>query len=119
LIGCGIDSENIGRFTRYIDRDNALPHVFSKREIAHIHTLENRALGFCASFCCKEAFYKAVRLPFRFSECEFFYRPDDRPELSFSLPRNIIPTLSDVQVKLYHRDRDEILVLLYLFGRPQ
>ena len=40
-----------------------LKHIFSKTEIEKL---------LCASFCCKEALYKAIGTPYNFNECEFF-----------------------------------------------
>ena len=50
--------------------------LFSPREAEHIRSLRAPEIGFCASFGCKEAFFKAVRRPFRWTECEFFPDPD-------------------------------------------
>lgn len=116
LIGCGIDSEKIERFAKYIEKKNPLPHVFSKREVAHIHTLEDKALGFCASFCCKEAFYKAVDQPFSFPDSEFFYLPNGQPDLRFSLPQQFTESLAECRIKLFHHTQDEVMALIYLFG---
>lgn len=117
LIGCGIDSEKISRFYKYMEQETPLPHVFSKREVSHILTLKDRAIGLCVAFCCKEAFFKATDQSFVFPDCEFFYHPDQHPDLSFSLPKKLSTNLADCQIKLIRPNDDEIMALAYLFGK--
>jgi phosphopantetheinyl transferase (holo-ACP synthase) len=77
LLGCGVDAERIERFRELADQADPMPMVFSEAEVSHNQTLPDPAVGFCASFCCKEAFYKAVDTPFNFPDCEFSYHPAD------------------------------------------
>lgn len=119
LLGCGIDSESIDRFTKYENQLAPLPHIFSTREIEHINTLEDKALGFCASFCCKEAFYKASGFSFNFPESEFFYTPGKEDSFDVSLPNHCSQPYIDIEVRLLLQVPNEITVLIYLFGEKE
>lgn len=120
LFGCGIDVENISRFDKYTCSTNPLPMVFTDREIAHISTLEDQSLGLCATFCCKEALRKAIDIPINFTECELLFNPASkqlRPILS--LTDATIPVITDCTVRFFHPQADELLAILYLFGRSK
>ena len=71
LISCGIDSERIERFVSWIPgTENPLPLVFTDRELAHCRAQRDPARALCASFCCKEAVFKALGEPYNFTDCE-------------------------------------------------
>jgi len=70
---CGVDAERIDRFLSITrGSDFPMPFVFSAREAKYIQKLANPERGFCASFCCKEALFKALSASYNFPECEFF-----------------------------------------------
>lgn len=77
VLGCGIDAERVDRF-----RDCCGPGgdpwelLFTQREVDHNRQLENPALGFCASFCSKEAMLKALGVPIDYRQCELLLYPD-------------------------------------------
>jgi phosphopantetheinyl transferase (holo-ACP synthase) len=113
-----VDAETIARFTRYTEQDNPLPMVFSRKEVEHIQTLPDKALGFCSSFCCKEAVFKALGTPFNFTECELLYIPGrqlQRPALSFSRQDNVL--LGDCTAGFFSIRAGEQVVVVHLFGR--
>jgi phosphopantetheinyl transferase (holo-ACP synthase) len=113
-----VDAETIARFSRYADQDDPLPMVFSRQEVKHIHTLPDPALGFCSSFSCKEAVFKALDAPFNFTECELFYIPGEhlqRPVLSFAAAGGIL--VSDCTVYFFSVRPAELVVVVHLFGR--
>ena len=74
---CGIDCERINRFAKWAGREGeALPRfVFSPGEIGRILALPDPAFGLCASFCCKEAVYKALGESYSFTDCELHVDP--------------------------------------------
>ena len=116
LIGCGVDGETIARFSCYVDQNDPLPMVFSRKEVEHIRTLPDKALGFCSSFCCKEAVFKALDFPFNFTECELFFVPGQqfqRPVLSFSQQNNV----SDCTAGFFSPRTGEQVVVVHVFGR--
>ena len=77
LFSCGIDSEHIERFNRWSkNKEDTPPFIFSEQEINHIFRLKHKAKGLCVSFCCKEAFFKAIKEPYNFNMCELFWTPD-------------------------------------------
>ncbi len=74
LRGCGTDAEQVSRFARVaVEHPCPLPFVFSAREIYYCRSVADPAVALCASFCCKEAFFKALGEPYPFPSCEFFY----------------------------------------------
>ena len=92
--------------------------VFSRKEVEHIRTLPDKALGFCSSFCCKEAVFKALGVPFNFTECELFFIPGQqlqRPVLSFSQQNTLL--VSDCTAGFFSPQTGEQVVVVHLFGR--
>jgi phosphopantetheinyl transferase (holo-ACP synthase) len=118
LIGCGVDSETIARFSSYGDLSDPLPMVFSRKEVAYFQTLPDKSLGFCSAFCCKEAVFKALGSPFNFTECELFFTPGrqlQRPVLTF-IPQS--PTVvTDCTAFFFSLRAGEQTAAVYLFGR--
>lgn len=93
--------------------------VFSTAEINHIRTLHDQAIGFCASFCCKEATYKALGRPMNFTECELLYNPEkhlQRPTVSLQDDNNN-PSIGDCTVEFFHSRPEELVAIVHLFGR--
>jgi phosphopantetheinyl transferase (holo-ACP synthase) len=101
-----------------VDQNDPLPMVFSRKEVVHIRTLPDKALGFCSSFCCKEAVFKALGVPFNFTECELFFIPGQqlqRPVLSFSQQNALL--VSDCTAGFFSPQTGEQVVVVHLFGR--
>ncbi len=120
IIGCGIDCETISRFTKYIDQPHPLPFIFSRKEVEHIHTLEDKAIGFCAAFCCKEAVFKAIDQPFNFNQCQFFYQPNRKtqpPPLLESI--DSFAAVSRCSINIHFPDDIELMAIVHLFGASQ
>jgi hypothetical protein len=73
--GCGIDAERISRFSSILASDRRpMPFVFSAQEIAFARAQQNPAESLCASFCCKEAFAKAIGRWYDFSQCRAYWQ---------------------------------------------
>lgn len=93
-----------------------MPLVFTKKEIDHCMRLKNPAAGLCASFCVKEAMLKALRRPYDFTGCEFFfskYGAGHRLVLSGRVARRVVP-----RVRLVRPDRRHFAAAVYLFTAP-
>lgn len=61
VFGCGVDIEELGRFERYVaaENDSLMRDICSPREYENLSVGERKTR--CAlSFCCKEAFFKAL-----------------------------------------------------------
>jgi phosphopantetheinyl transferase (holo-ACP synthase) len=77
LIACGIDAELIERFAEWgVDAASPSPLIYSRREIEHSFTLTSPLTALCASFCCKEAVFKAIQHPYDFCQCELLWHPN-------------------------------------------
>ena len=61
VFGCGIDVEELARFDRYTGEgdDTIMRDICSQREFDNLRSGDKRA-RFALSFCCKEAFFKAL-----------------------------------------------------------
>lgn len=66
--GAGIDAERVARFGAGVP---PLTLVFSAREAGRLASLPDPAEGFCTSFCCKEALFKAAGMPIDPHACEW------------------------------------------------
>jgi phosphopantetheinyl transferase (holo-ACP synthase) len=96
LIGLGIDSENIRRFDRILNKDNIpansisgphpkkthkeirqnpFPLLFTEREVHHNYSLADPSEAFCACFCFKEALFKALGGDYDYLGCELLFDP--------------------------------------------
>jgi len=72
LCGYGIDAEYPRRFSRFTrEKEHPLPFVFSPQEWDHARQSSCPEKALCISFCCKEAMYKALDMPYNFTECTF------------------------------------------------
>ncbi len=61
IVGCGIDTEEISRFDKYladIENSGLIKLVFTDREIENYRFNYHKCIPL--SFCCKEAFFKAI-----------------------------------------------------------
>jgi len=72
LCGVGVDAELVRRFEKLAADERFRHRICSPREAEHLASRERPALAFCAAFCCKEAFCKALGEAYAFPECECF-----------------------------------------------
>jgi phosphopantetheinyl transferase (holo-ACP synthase) len=76
LHGCGIDSEQIGRFEQWNQADTTVDSlIYAPQELDHCRTLSDPRCGLCAAFCCKEALAKAVETLYDFTQCRLLWLP--------------------------------------------
>lgn len=120
LLGCGVDSEKIQRFSRILkDEFPQFPLVFSKKEIQYILDSSDPAKTMCACFCLKEAVFKALKEPYNFNKCELF--PDlDKKFNDFHLPPSLCGKYhvksSFCVINQPVENREEMVVVAYLLG---
>jgi phosphopantetheinyl transferase (holo-ACP synthase) len=74
LPGIGLDAEQVARFDKLASGDKPWRLVYSAREAGHLAAQPHAARAFCAAFCCKEAFCKALGEAYSFPELECLYR---------------------------------------------
>ncbi len=118
LLACGIDSEHIERFTRLCTGEKALsPLIFSPKEIEHCFSLDNPSIGFCASFCCKEAMYKACKQPINFNTCELFWTPS-KEKYHVTLPNDFYleHKIQEAIAQVETSSAKECIVTVFLLG---
>ncbi len=97
LLSTGIDIECIDRFADLEqDPGHPMPFVFTEQEIAHARGLADPRQGLCASFCCKEALFKALGEPYEFTDCELLWHTDRQ---------SASPTLSPELMARYRIDQ--------------
>jgi phosphopantetheinyl transferase (holo-ACP synthase) len=118
---CGIDCEKIGRFAKWAgpagDRPPAF--VFSEGEIGYVRTLPDPSFGLCASFCCKEAVYKALGESYDFPECELLFDPareTSEVRLSNEVRSKFRIDEAVAMVRRNPLDDGELIVVVYLCG---
>ena len=121
LRGIGLDAEQVARFEKLAAGGHPWRHVFSPREAVHLAAQPRAARAFCAAFCCKEAFCKALGAAYAFPEFECLYRAG-APELEFVLPPGFKERLGieEVRVRIDEQfldARGEFVVEVYL-SRP-
>lgn len=87
IYGCGVDIEEIDRFTRHLDRYEPPPSfiadVFTRKEISLNNTLL-KEIRFSLGFSCKEAMFKAfgrswTNSPISWKDIELIFH-GDKPE---------------------------------------
>ena len=120
--GIGLDAEQVARFEKLAAGDKPWRHVYSAREAAHLAAQPQAARAFCAAFCCKEAFCKALGEFYSFPEFECLYRPG-APEQEFVLAPALKErhAIEEVRVRIDERflgERGEFVVEVYLTRRP-
>lgn len=81
----GIDAEQVARFDKLAAGEKPWRLVYSPREAVHLAAQPHAARAFCAAFCCKEAFYKALGAHYAFPELECLYRGD-------AVEQEVLPT---------------------------
>lgn len=124
LIACGIDAERVERFNSIVNSDKyPMPFIFSKEEIKHINQLSAPAKGFCAAFCSKEAFYKAISAHYNFCDCELFLSETD-PWQTLIINDNLCKQFgidkAKARVEFFnHADYTECLASVYLYKSIQ
>jgi phosphopantetheinyl transferase (holo-ACP synthase) len=74
LVGCGIDAERIERFCQWTKPDAERPaYIYNQDEFNWCRSRPDPALALCASFCCKEALFKAIGAPYNYTGCSARY----------------------------------------------
>lgn len=122
LASCGVDAERVDRFLSITrESDFPMPFVFSTKEIKHNQNLANPLRGFCASFCCKEALFKAISASYNFPECEFFLeeaKNSHRLIISEKLKNEICIAESIVEIEFVdYSDYEECFVIVWIFKK--
>jgi len=120
--GIGLDAEQVARFEKLAAGDKPWRHVYSAREAAHLAAQPQAAQAFCAAFCCKEAFYKALGEFYSFPEFECLYR-HGVPEQEFVLAPALKErqAIEEVRVRIDERflgERGEFVVEVCLTRGP-
>jgi len=118
LRGIGIDAEQVSRFEKFAAGERPWRLVYSAREARHLTAQPYAARAFCAAFCGKEAFYKALGEFYSFPEFECLYRAD-APEQEFVLALGLTERLGigDVRMRIDEQflvERGEFVVEVYL-----
>jgi phosphopantetheinyl transferase (holo-ACP synthase) len=120
--GIGLDAEQVARFEKFAAGERPWRLVYSAREAGHLAAQPQAARAFCAAFCCKEAFYKALGEFYSFPEFECLYRPGV-PEQEFVLAPGLKERhgIEEVRVRIdtqFLGERGEFVVEVYLTRRP-
>ena len=119
LLRCGIDSEHIERFSKW-DQDGNTPSplIFSNKEIKHCSSLEKPYIGFCVSFCCKEAVFKALEGPYDFTECELLWIPG-HDNFQCNLNDELLNKhqIKNNRICVELTENNESIVTVYLLGK--
>ena len=119
LFACGLDAEQVERFIGYITNgDHPMPFVFSKEEIRHFNQLAEPEKGFCAAYCSKEAFFKAVSLPYNFNECELYFSDEaswQTLKLSDDIKKKFGILSAEVKLEFFEYPFQECIAAVYLF----
>ena len=120
--GLGLDAEQVARFEKFAAGERPWRLVYSAREAEHLAAEPQAARAFCAAFCCKEAFYKALGEFYSFPEFECLYRAGV-PEQEFILAPALKErqAIEGVKVRIDERflgERGEFVVEVHLTRRP-
>ena len=93
IFGCGVDIEEINRFTRHLDLYEPPPSfiadVFTQKEISLNNTL-HKEIRFSLGFSCKEAMFKAfgrswTNSPISWKDIELIFRGDTQGNYDIEL----------------------------------
>jgi len=108
LRGIGLDAEQVARFEKLAAGGHTWRHVYSAREARHLAAQPQAARAFCAAFCCKEAFFKALGEAYAFPEFECLYI-SGAPEQEFVLAPGFKARhgLEEVRVRIGEQFLDE------------
>jgi phosphopantetheine--protein transferase-like protein len=119
LCGVGVDAELVTRFEKLAADERFRHRICSPREAEHLASQERPALAFCASFCCKEAFCKALGEAYAFPACECFHEPGaSELELVISPSLGERHDLAGARARFHERflgERGECVVEVHLF----
>lgn len=119
--GVGLDAEQVSRFEKFAAGERPWRLVYSAREAEHLASQPQAARAFCAAFCCKEAFYKALGEFYAFPELECLYRAGvPEPQIVLSAALEERQGLADVRVGIDERfldERGEFVVHVHLTRR--
>ena len=97
-----------------------MPFVFTEREIDFARSLPFPEIGLCASFCCKEAMFKALSAPYNFTDCEFFGDVgNSRSRIELSPSMCAAHGIAGARADLIDRagGANDMIVTIHLFGR--
>lgn len=116
--GIGIDAEQVSRFDKFAAGAQPWRFVYSAREARHLAAQPQVARAFCAAFCCKEAFCKALGESYAFPELECLYVPGVRePEIVFAPGLKERHGIANVEARIDEQflgERGEVVVEVYL-----
>jgi phosphopantetheine--protein transferase-like protein len=118
LLGCGVDCEEIARFAPMLAAEaHPMPLVFTRAEVDHSRTTPFPARALCASFCAKEAIFKAIGGPYDFTDCELFLSPDDTAELRLSPSLAAEHGIGATEVEIFDVEETDgaVMVVVVLF----
>ena len=118
LGGCGVDLERVARFEPVAaDATEGWSLVFSARELAHARAASHPAWALCASFCCKEALTKALRVPFEYAECELLFDPKaSEQELCLGPTLRREHGVTGCKAFVQQAEGEQCLAVVYVFG---
>jgi phosphopantetheinyl transferase (holo-ACP synthase) len=123
LAGVGVDAEQVRRFEKLAAGDRPWRLVYSAGEAEHLAAQPRAGLAFCAAYCCKEAFCKALGERFPFTECACRFPAGARgPEVVLAPELVERHQIAGVRVRLHERypgDRGECVVEAHLFRRER
>jgi phosphopantetheinyl transferase (holo-ACP synthase) len=119
LLGSGVDLERPDRFQRYVDpQADVWPLVFSERELGHARAQLEPARALCAAFCAKEAFTKALRTAFEYTECELLLEPaSSHQRLRIADPLAAAQGIVQCDARVAWPTPNECLVVVYVYGK--
>ena len=118
LPGIGLDAEQVARFEKFAAGESPWRLVYSAREAGHLAGQPRPARAFCAAFCCKEAFCKALGESYSFPQLECLHRAG-AAEQEIVLPQGLKERhgIEEVRVRFdeqFLEERGEFVVEVYL-----
>jgi phosphopantetheinyl transferase (holo-ACP synthase) len=119
LRGLGLDAETAARFERHAGADRRLTSVWTPRELDHAAAQADPGRALCASFCCKEAVFKAAGGGVRFTTVELLARrlPDTLP-VAFAADAAAPAGAGAATVRLEEAPGGEIVAVVALHAGP-
>jgi len=115
-LGVGVDAERIERFRASGNAKNPLPLVISDREFERASVQPDPASALCASFCFKEALFKAVGAPFDPLEAEWLCSGSMPGRAALSPELMQTKGIGEVAVRVVFPEPGECVTIVHLFG---